>query len=181
MGAMAVSDRDGLRDERGLDRPPADEDIELIPDNGDELGMWCAMRLGSLGMPPAPQDFWTSRAQEIRDLRWDLIDWAYVREQLGAVARSLEEAPTDSPEVVLPGRTARERVFIERWFGYGRPCCAARLKGSRAQVFSGAHRIRAFANYAIGPDDAQAIGLTGTSFGSSSPLPPDTMVPVLVC
>lgn len=158
-----------------------DEAIELVPDNGGLAGMWCATRLGSLAMPADDGDFWTSQADEIKRLGWDQMDWDFVREQLQAVASQLENAPDAEPIVELPGKTARERAFIEQWFGYGRACCSAQLKGSRTKAVAGLHRIRAVANYPFTDADAEALGLPQSSFSAGTSLPPNTMLPILVC
>lgn len=180
MGATTVSAQEELRLERELANPSPDEGIELVPDNGSFAGMWCAMRLGNLGLSPDDGDFWTSKADELKGLQWNLIDWDFIRTQLAVVASELEKGPSDEPEIILPGKTARERIFLERWFGYGAPCCSAQLKGSRAKVTNGAHRIRAWANYPFTDRDASALGLPQAAFTEGSSLPPDTMVPVLV-
>lgn len=180
MGATAVSDQKITREMRELATPDEGEGIELIPDNGKLAGMWCATRLGSLAMPADDGDFWTSRAQELRDLEWNLIDWDYIREQLTTVARELDGAPDDQPVIELPGKTARERIFLERWFGYGQPCCAAQLKGSRTKATQGLHRIRAVANYPFTDADAEALGLPQASFSAGTSLPPNTLLPILV-
>lgn len=176
MGATTVSEQD----QASAEQASADEGIELVPDNGDKMGMWCAMRLGSLGMSPDDGDFWSGRAAELKELGWDEMDWDFIREQLATVAKQLEDFSTDEPEIILPGKTDRERVFLERWFGYGAPCVSAQLKGSRARVACGDHRIRAMANYPFTESDAAALGLAQASFSAGESLPPNTMVPILV-
>ena len=158
-----------------------DEAIELIPDNGGEIGMWCSMRLGSLGLPQAGDTFWEDFSGESRGLEWDKMDWAYIREQLAAVAEQLADAPSADPIIELPGRTARERAFIEQWFRYGSAPVAARLKGSRAMMFSGLHHLRAMANYPLTEHDAAVLGLAQAAFSDGGSLPSGAQVPVLVC
>lgn len=181
MGATAVSAQDETLEDKGTAETSTDEGIELVPDNGKLAGMWCATRLGSLAMPADDGDFWTSAADEIRDLEWNLMDWDFIREQLTSVASQLEAAPDGEPIIELPGKTARERVFLERWFGYGDVCCAAQLKGSRTKALQGLHRIRAVANYPFTDADAEALGLPQASFSAGTSLPPNTMLPILVC
>lgn len=158
-----------------------DEDIELIPDNGGEMGMWCSMRLGSLGLPQAGEGFWDDFSDECREMEWGQMDWAYIREQLATVAEQLADSPSADPIIELPGRTPRERAFIEQWFGYGSKPVAARLKGSRAMMFSGLHHLRAMANYPLNEHEAQVLGLAGSAFFDGEALPSGAQVPVLVC
>ena len=158
-----------------------DEPIELIPDNGKEIGMWCSMRLGSLGLPQADDTFWEEFSDECREWEWADMDWAYIREQLSSVAEDLADAPSADPIIELPGRTARERAFIEQWFGYGCTPVAARLKGSRPMMFSGLHHLRAMANYPLTEHDAEVLGLKSGSFCEGNALASGVQVPVLVC
>ena len=181
MGATAVSELNDQREARGLAEPAPDEGIELVPDNGKLAGMWCATRLGSLAMPADDGDFWAAAAKELVELQWNLMDWDFIREQLAVVAKDLEAAPDDEPVIELPGKTARERIFLEQWFGYGRPCCSAQLRGSRTKVVNGLHRIRAVANYPFTDADAAALGLPQSSFSAGTSLPPNTMLPIFVC
>ena len=158
-----------------------DEPIELIPDNGKEIGMWCSMRLGSLGLPQTGEDFWADFRDECRELEWDKMDWAFIREQLMAVAAQLADTPSADPVIEMPGRTARERKFIEQWFGYGNAPVAARLKGSRPMMFSGIHHLRAMANYPLTDREGEILGLPQASFDVGDALPSGVQVPVLVC
>lgn len=157
-----------------------DHDIELTPDNGGARGAWRAVRIGSMGLPAGTGDFWAERCREYRALQWNQMDWGFVREQLERVASQLGSVSCEAPEIVIPGGTARERTFLEMWFGYGDACCSARLRGGRLEVGCGQHRVLAVANRAIASEDARLLGLSGTAFSAGEPLPADTMLPIFV-
>ena len=163
----------------------------FVPNNGDHEGcVWQAVRLGDLVLPDAPDpragaysdDFWISRHSEYNALQWHRIDWGLVRRELSRAAEQLMDHPEELPQLELAYRTIRERTFLEMWFGYGDPCCEAfPLGDGRYRIGYGQHRICPVANCPLPPEAAVLMKLAGNTFTpGESPLPEDTLLPMLV-
>ena len=159
---------------------PVSQDTVLTPNNQGMRGAWCSLPLGSITLPPVDESFWAERCREYRALQWQLIDWGFVRDQLQLIARQLGPARYQAPEIVLPGKTTRERTFLEQWFGYGDAPCTVQLKGGQLKAVSGQHRMRAVANAPLSATDAELLGLSGQAFFDGAALADDAELPVFV-
>lgn len=157
-----------------------DHEYDLTPDNGRCRGTWRAVTLGDLSVPHPDADFWAERCREYRALQWNRMDWAFIREQLERIAVQLQGVSCSQPEISVIGGTERERSFLEMWFGYGDPRCAARVRGGRLEVTSGRHRVLAVSNQPLDEEDARYLGLDGNAFAPGDPLPKSALLPIFV-
>ncbi|KAA8825721.1 hypothetical protein EMO92_04445 [Bifidobacterium reuteri] len=109
----------------------------------NEIGpqaVWKAVPLGRLEFPQVREpydgafddDFWPSRHEEYNRLEWDAMDWNAIRSQMDSASEQLEKHPEASPELEFNVPSARERTFLEMWFGYGDPSVeATAISGNR--------------------------------------------------
>lgn len=156
-----------------------------------DQALWRGLTVGQLVFPALDdpydgrneEDFWLARYREYRALEWDQLDWASLRAAFEDAARRLAAAPEAAPELTFDVPGPDERLFLEMWFGFGDPPVAARAvpgEDGRFEVTYGQHRICALADFPMGSDDQDLMGIGELGFVEAPPLPPSFMVPVLV-
>lgn len=163
--------------------------FSLVALDGGETGVWRGLPASHLVLPALgdPYDgwndeaFWLARHREYRGLEWDRLDWRALRRTMAAAARALAKEPAAAPELTFTVPDLDERMFIEMWFGYGDPPVAVRIEGEgRYRVTYGQHRICALMDFPMSKRDRALMGLGEGGFLPEPPLPPKTLIPVLV-